>query len=140
MKMFRKINGFLHFQEKINGFPRFSTTKFQLFITSVLKICFCLIKINGFLHFQEKINGFPRFSTTKFQLFITSVLKICFLFDSIFDLSFFYFFSIGIFVLGWVFFLQTNFDFLTSHFWRNFFLSFKKYCCPELKFEKCFYL
>ena len=26
---------------------------------------------------------------------------------------------------GWVFFLQTNFDFLTSHFWRNFLISFK---------------
>ena len=37
------------------------------------------------------------------------------------------------------FFLQTNFDFLTSLFWRNF-ISFKKYCCPELKFEKLFYL
>ena len=29
---------------------------------------------------------------------------------------------------GWVFFLQTNFDFLTSHFWRNFFTSFENYC------------
>ena len=41
---------------------------------------------------------------------------------------------------GWVFFLQTNFDFLTSHFWRNFLISFKSYCCPELKFEKMFHL
>ena len=43
------------------------------------------------------------------------------------------------FVLGVGFFLQTNFDFLTSHFWHNF-LSFESYCCPELKFEKIFYL
>ena len=49
--------------------------------------------------------------------------------------------SNGIFVLGvGFFFLQTNFDFLPSHFWRNFFLSFKRYFCPELKFEKIFYL
>ena len=49
--------------------------------------------------------------------------------------------SNGIFVLGvGFFFLQTNFDFLTSHFWRNFFISFKRYCCPELKFEKIFHL
>ena len=48
--------------------------------------------------------------------------------------------SNGIFVLGWFFFLQRNFDFLNSHFWRNFFISFKKYCCPELKFENIFYL
>ena len=41
---------------------------------------------------------------------------------------------------GWVFFLQTNFDFLTSHFWWNFFISFKRYCCPELKLEKIFHL
>ena len=41
---------------------------------------------------------------------------------------------------GGFFFLQTNFDFLTSHFWRNFFISFERYCCPELKFEKIFYL
>ena len=42
---------------------------------------------------------------------------------------------------GWVFFfLQTNFDFLTSHFWRKFFISFESYCCPELKFEKIFHL
>ena len=41
---------------------------------------------------------------------------------------------------GWVFFLQTNFDFLTNHFWRNFFISFESHCCPELKFEKIFHL
>ena len=33
--------------------------------------------------------------------------------------------SNGIFVLRWVFFLQTNFDFLTSNFWRNFFINQK---------------
>ena len=39
------------------------------------------------------------------------------------------------------FFLQKNFDFLTSHFWQNFFLlSFEKYCCPELKFQTLFHL
>ena len=42
-------------------------------------------------------------------------------------------------IRGGFFFLQTNFDFLTSRFWRNF-LSFKSYCCPELEFEKIFYL
>ena len=41
---------------------------------------------------------------------------------------------------GWVFFLQTNFDFLTSHFWQNFFISFESYRCLELKFEKIFHL
>ena len=40
----------------------------------------------------------------------------------------------------WVFFLQTNFDFLTSHFWRIFKISSKTYCCPELKFEKIVHL
>ena len=40
--------------------------------------------------------------------------------------------SNGIFVLGvGFFFLQTNFDFLTSLFWRIFFVSFEKYCSPE---------
>ena len=49
--------------------------------------------------------------------------------------------SNGIFVLGvGFFFLQTNFDFLTSLFWRTFFISFKRFCCPELKFEKIFHL
>ena len=49
--------------------------------------------------------------------------------------------SNGIFVLGvGFFFLQTNFDFLTSHFRRNFFISFKLYCCLELKCEKIFHL
>ena len=41
---------------------------------------------------------------------------------------------------GGFFFLQTNFDFLTSLFDGIFFISFKKYCCPELKFEKIFHL
>ena len=41
---------------------------------------------------------------------------------------------------GWVFLFRQNFDFLTSHFWRNFFISFKRYCCPELKFETIFHL
>ena len=45
-----------------------------------------------------------------------------------------------IFVLGWVFFLQTSFDVLTSHFWRNFKKSFERYCWPELKFENIFHL
>ena len=48
--------------------------------------------------------------------------------------------SYEIFVLGVVFFLPTNFDFLTSPFWRNFVISFKMYCSPELKFEKIFHL
>ena len=42
--------------------------------------------------------------------------------------------------LGWVFFLQTSFDFLTSLFWRNFKISIKTYCWPELKFENIFHL
>ena len=47
----------------------------------------------------------------------------------------------GIFMLGvGFFFLQTNFDFLTSRFWQNFFISFERYCCLELKFEKIFNL
>ena len=41
---------------------------------------------------------------------------------------------------GWVFFLQTNFDFLISHFWRIFFTSFERYWCVELKFKKIFWL
>ena len=49
--------------------------------------------------------------------------------------------SSGIFVLFFsLFFSSDNFDFLTSHFWRDFFMSFKNYCCLELKFEKIFYL
>ena len=36
------------------------------------------------------------------------------------------------------FFLQTTFDFLTSHFWQYLFISFESYCCPKLKFEKNF--
>ena len=39
-------------------------------------------------------------------------------------------------MLGVGFFLQTNFDFLTSHFGRNLFLSFERYCCVKHKFEK----
>ena len=39
---------------------------------------------------------------------------------------------------GWVFFLQTNIDFLTSHFWRNFLIPFKRYCCPELNLKRYF--
>ena len=46
--------------------------------------------------------------------------------------------SNGIFVLGVGFFLQINFDFLSSHFGQNFFLSFKNYCYSEPKFEKSF--
>ena len=41
---------------------------------------------------------------------------------------------------GWVFFLLTNFDFLTSHFLRNFLISFESYCCLELKLENIFHL
>ena len=37
-------------------------------------------------------------------------------------------------------FFQTFLDFLTSHFLRTVFISFKKYFCPELKFEKIFHL
>ena len=52
--------------------------------------------------------------------------------------------SNGILVLGVeVFFLQTNFDFLSSQFGQNFvkiFTSFERYCCPELKSEKIFHL
>ena len=48
--------------------------------------------------------------------------------------------SDGLFVLGWFFFLQTNFNFLTSRFWRNFFTSFKSYEWSKLKFEKIFHL
>ena len=47
--------------------------------------------------------------------------------------------SNGIFGIG-VGFFQSNFDFSTSHFWQKIFVSFKKYCCPELKFEKIFHL
>ena len=46
----------------------------------------------------------------------------------------------GMFVLGWVFFLQTNFDFLTSQVWRIFLISLKRYCWTELKFENIFHL
>ena len=41
---------------------------------------------------------------------------------------------------GWFFFLQTKFDFSTSRFDGIFSISFKRYCCPELKFEKIFHL
>ena len=35
---------------------------------------------------------------------------------------------------------QTNFDFLTSHFWRKILTSFERYSYTELKFEKIFQL
>ena len=44
--------------------------------------------------------------------------------------------SDGVFVLGWFFLLQTNFDFITSSFWRNYFIALEKYCCFELEFLK----
>ena len=37
------------------------------------------------------------------------------------------------------FFLQTNFDFLISHFF-GFLISFNRCCCIELKLEKIFHL
>ena len=45
-------------------------------------------------------------------------------------------------MLGVGFFLQTNFDFLSSHFnvLTEDFLLFKKFCCTERKFEKMFHL
>ena len=43
--------------------------------------------------------------------------------------------SNGIFVLGAGFFFQTNFD----YFSRKILISFKRYCCSELKFEKIFH-
>ena len=42
--------------------------------------------------------------------------------------------------LGWVLFLQTSFDFLTSHFWRNFKISFDRYDWLDFKFENIFHL
>ena len=39
-----------------------------------------------------------------------------------------------------VFFSSDKFCFLTSHFWRNFFITFKRFCCPELKFDYIFHL
>ena len=42
--------------------------------------------------------------------------------------------------LGWFFFLQTSFEVLTIHFWRNFKKSFERYCSTELKFENIFHL
>ena len=80
----------------------------------------------------------------------SNVVYLCYKYD-----FFFYFVKLKVIVIvptfdtkvteylcsGWVFFLQTNFDFLTSHFRRNyFFISFKMYCCPKLKFEKIFHL
>ena len=41
---------------------------------------------------------------------------------------------------GWVFFLQTSFDFLTSHFLTEFQKSFERYCWLELKCENIFHL
>ena len=47
----------------------------------------------------------------------------------------------GIFVLGWVFFfLQTNFDFLTNHFWRNFLYHSKSTVVLSLNLKKIFHL
>ena len=50
--------------------------------------------------------------------------------------------SNGIFVLGvGFFFLQTSFDFLTTHFWRNFLYHSKGIVWwHELKLEKIFHL
>ena len=47
--------------------------------------------------------------------------------------------SNGIFVLGvGFFFLQTNFDFLTSHFWQNFFYHSKSIVVLSLNLKKFF--
>ena len=39
---------------------------------------------------------------------------------------------------GWVFFLQTNFDFLTSHFWRNFLYHSKGIVVLSLNLRRYF--
>ena len=41
---------------------------------------------------------------------------------------------------GWVFFLQTNSTYQLTIFDWVFVMSFKRYCCPELKFEKTIHL
>ena len=48
--------------------------------------------------------------------------------------------SNGILVLGVSFFLQTKYGFLTSFLNGIFLISFKRYCCLELRFEKIFHL
>ena len=71
--------------------------------------------------------------------FVSKVGTKTFGWNYVFNCSDFRYESNGIFVLGLgFFFLQTKFDFLTSHFWRKFFISFKRYCCSELKLEKVF--
>ena len=40
----------------------------------------------------------------------------------------------------WFCFLQTNFGFLSSHFWWKSFIITQKYCRPELKFETIFHM
>ena len=67
--------------------------------------------------------------------FFFSFFPFCFIFVPTFDAKVTEYLCSGGF-----FFLQTNFDFLTSHFLRNFFISFKRYCCAELEFEKIFHL
>ena len=46
--------------------------------------------------------------------------------------------SDGILCSGWVFFLQTSFDFLTSHFRRNFLLHSKGIDDLSLYLKRCF--
>ena len=57
---------------------------------------------------------------------------------TIFCSDFRFYESNGIFALGWGFFLQTNFDFLTSNFWQIFFISFKTYCWLVIKLKRYF--
>ena len=48
--------------------------------------------------------------------------------------------SNGIFVLGVGFFSSDKFRLFYLAIFDGFFLSFKRYCCLELKFEKIFHL
>ena len=39
-------------------------------------------------------------------------------------------------MLGWVFFSSDKFRLFNQPFLTDFFISFKRYCCPELKIKK----
>ena len=82
-------------------------------------------------------NNWQEQKTSK-QSFFQCLPKFCF--DGSLNCSDIRYESNRIFVLGVGFFLQTSFEVLTIHFWRNFKKSFERYCSTELKFENIFHL
>ena len=91
-------------------------------IKSSAKICFsCIYKIEYCTVPKEMFQCVP--------MLLTRSARYC---------SDFRYESNGIFVLGMSFFFFRQI--YLAIFNANFLISFKRYCCPELKFKKIFYL